>query len=607
MDNTRSGKWVQIIKENKKWIPVGIVLLLSFLLRILNLHFPLGGDRHAFRQTQVAITIQSYLHDGWSLFRYELPVFGQPWQAPMEFPIYQSVVYFVMKIFHRTNIDVCCRFVSLCIFYLSLAALKKVADLIVDRKTAYIICAVYLFAPFTIFWSRTAMIDYMAVLFALVYVWGLYSWLTQGRKTFAVTILFGCLAYLQKATTMFPYVFFLAFLILGYFYKEIHNQYQKVTLYVIREYCMKNKIRIMILALLCILPVIPGVCWIKYADVIKEQSVFARAWRSDVLQTWNYGTIEQKFSFNIWLPILKELCDYIGGVIMVVLLIAAYCLLKEKKNLHIIISSILVIFMTIFSLINLYWRHDYYMIALSPFISIVYGTILFSVTDSLFLVKRSGRVLLTGAIAAMVICAQIRTNGFYLLETVLPMPIRGTDEYIVLGNCIGSITTQNERIVTEGEDVNPAIFYYADRKGIMTTGVSINEWFFTEFLRQDNYTTLITHSADFTDMLAQYYDVLIQYPGLRDRHIYKFYQELPPDQENLIKIKYGNIEEPLTVDAEFVNIEGESFHDTINLLVNTDEIYYNIEDSYYKADPSWTNIESIHIEAPEGIEIAVEY
>ena len=43
MDNTRSGKWVQIIKENKKWIPVGIVLLLSFLLRILNLHFPLGG------------------------------------------------------------------------------------------------------------------------------------------------------------------------------------------------------------------------------------------------------------------------------------------------------------------------------------------------------------------------------------------------------------------------------------------------------------------------------------------------------------------------------------------------------------------------------------
>ena len=277
-------------------------LILSFLLRIQNLWFPVGGDFHSSRQTQTAITIQNYFHDGFSFFRYEMPIFGRPWRVPLEFPIYQSVVYFVMKLLHKTNIDVWCRIVSLCIFYFSVLVLKKVSDLIVDKKTSYVICTVYLFAPFTILWSRAAMIDYMSVLFALIYVWGLYSWLTQGRKTYIVTLLFGCLAYLQKATTMFPYVFFLAFLILGYFYKEIHNQYQRVTLYAIWEYCMKNKVRIFILAFLCILPIIPGVCWIKYADAVKNQSVFTRDLTSNMLKSWNYGTWEQKLTLynRIW-------------------------------------------------------------------------------------------------------------------------------------------------------------------------------------------------------------------------------------------------------------------------------------------------------------------
>ena len=247
MYNDISGKIIRIIKENRKLIVIVVVLFLSFLLRIQNLWFPIGGDMHSTRQTQTAITIQSYFHDGWTLLRYETPIFGHPWRVPLEFPIYQSIVYFVMKIFHKTNIDVWCRLVSLCTFYFSVFALKKVSDLIMDKKISYVVCTVYLFAPFTIAWSRAAMIDYMAALFALVYVWGLYAWLTQGKKTYAVTVLFGSLAYLQKATTMFPYVIFLACLILGYLCREILERYQKITIYTIWKYCMDNKIRILIL------------------------------------------------------------------------------------------------------------------------------------------------------------------------------------------------------------------------------------------------------------------------------------------------------------------------------------------------------------------------
>ena len=51
-------------------------------------------DRHAFRQTQTALSTYWILHGG-GLLAYETPVFGAPYSAPFEFPLYQWIVALV--------------------------------------------------------------------------------------------------------------------------------------------------------------------------------------------------------------------------------------------------------------------------------------------------------------------------------------------------------------------------------------------------------------------------------------------------------------------------------------------------------------------------------
>lgn len=586
---------MEILKKYKVQIIVFTGLLLSGLLRIQHLWLPIGADRHAFRQTETAIIIQNYFNDGWSLFHYEMPVLGQPWHILFEFPIYQSVVYFVMRILHKTNIDVWCRLISLCSFYLSVFVLKKIAELLVDKKSLYCICAIYLFAPYTILWSRAALIDYMSVLFALVYVWGLYSWLTKGKRTAVIALVAGVMAYLLKVTTMFPYVFFLGCLIITYFVKQIKEKYGKITINAVFRYAADNRKRIILLALLCILPVIPGIGWTKYADMVKQQSVYTQMLTSEALHDWNYGTIEQKMQISNWTGIINRLTSYIGGKWIFLCMALAYICIGKKRNLHIVLNCILSVFLTIFLLFNLYYVHDYYIIALTPILSIMYGTVL-----SVIINKR--KAISVGIIALCIVFFQIGTNERYVKLALFP-----DYEMSQTGAYIASVTRPEERIVIEGEDWNPSTLYYANRKGLMLVNPGLaTEELFSDFLQQENYTTLVTYSPEFADIWAQHYNIFIQYPRKEEVLMYKFYQQAPileNDEKNgvdMIKIKYEAVAEPTKVVIRLTDRNGNEFLDSIILLTNKEEIYYY-------AGALWENIESVSLDIPENMKIEMEY
>jgi len=51
-------------------------------------------DQHNFRQTQTAISAYWLIQGtGWSHWlNYETPIFGSPWQIPLEFPLFQWLV-----------------------------------------------------------------------------------------------------------------------------------------------------------------------------------------------------------------------------------------------------------------------------------------------------------------------------------------------------------------------------------------------------------------------------------------------------------------------------------------------------------------------------------
>lgn len=361
------------------------IIVISLLIRIMNLDIPIGNDIHAFRQTETAIIIQNYFQDGWSIFGYEMPLFGKPWKVLFECPIYQTAVYAVMRLLGQSNIDLWCRIVSLGIFYLSAFVLKKTVDLFTEGNVSIYVCCVYLCSIFNIYWSRAAMIDFMSVLFGILYVWGFYSWFLDGnRRRYGMGLFFGCLGYLLKATTMFPYVFLLAFLLINYWIKDLNNQKGQNSKIHIKEYLYKQCKRILPLFIICVIPVIVGMLWTYWADFVKGSSEYTDWLTSANLSTWNYGTWVQRCDLDNWEVIVERLVNFFGGKIVFIVLMIIYLAVSRRKNIIVLLYSFAACFMTIGILFNLYYVHDYYLMALSPLICLFYGVLLHGCREALW-------------------------------------------------------------------------------------------------------------------------------------------------------------------------------------------------------------------------------
>ncbi len=531
-------------RNRNKQMLFGMVVLVSVCLRGIHLGIPIGNDFHAFRQTQTAITIQNYFRDGWSLFHYETPVFGKPWQALMECPIYQTAVYAVMRLFGQTDIDFWCRAVSLAVFYGSAWMLKKTADLFVKGDAGLFICSVYLLSAFNIYWSRAAMIDFMSVLFALLYVWGLYGWLLAGKKkAYGIGLAAGCLGYLLKATTMFPYVYLLVLVISTRLCREVGQSGEKQAHRRICCYLRQNWKRMLLLANICIVPAAAGAFWTAYADAVKKQSEYTAWLASASLSAWNYGTWEQKCEIQNWKVIIERLYSFFGGGIVFCALLAGYLVVFRKRNVLALAYSFAACIFAIGTLFNLYYVHDYYFMAVSPLVCSFIGILLFEIKEAVWQDGNAGKVCF-GILCAVFVSAQMKSGQPYLDGIFY-----GNKEANSLAGYVQEITDEDECLVIEGQDWNPATLYYAGRKGFM---VKMAEWLaqdsFFDFINQDQYTTLVAHSMTAVEAFAKRYSRLVQYPGKAGAYVYKFNEKPATGEE--APVLHGKID-AVQMDTEY--------------------------------------------------------
>lgn len=587
----------QEVRSNKKKIVFGMVVFVSLFVRMIQLDLPIGNDMHAFRQTQTAITIQNYFRDGWSLLHYQTPMFGEPWQVLMECPIYQTVVYLFMRLLRLSNIDFGCRVVSILTFYFSAVMLKKVAGMFVKENASVFICCVYLLSAFNIYWSRAAMIDFMSVLFALTYVWGLYGWLLDGqRRKYCIGLVFGCLGYLLKATTMFPYVYLLIFFIVSLLMKEIRQNDGKMSICICR-FLQKNRKRMLLLFLICIIPAAVGGLWTFYADSVKSKSIYTQWLTSANLSSWNYGTFTQKCDIHFWQAIMERLyCFFGGSILFCIFLAGGGIFVYRKREASVLIYSFVSCILTIITLFNLYYIHDYYLMAISPLVCMFIGIMLFEIKELTWQKGNTGKICF-GILCAVMLCLQVECNQPYI-DGIL----HGTKETSGISRYIRQATKEDELVVIEGEDWNPVTLYYAQRKGFM---VKNPEWLLDEklfdFLRKDHYTTLIAHSIDTAGIFAQYYDLVVQYPSSPDGYLYKFYQtadaeeiiknsrnyEIQMDQAagpvldwdaDYMQIHYEDTGVSRQIFIEVISQDGNILTDKLNLPAGCGQIYYKISE-----------------------------
>lgn len=440
------------------------LVIISLIIRLININIPIL-ESFGFRQTQTAITVQTWLHEGLSILNYSTPVFGFPYKVPFEFPIYQLSAY-LLNISLVNNLDLALRLTNIFYFYVSAWLLYYVCkQLISDKITILIIIGVYLLSPFSIYWSRTSMIDFCSVSFGLAYMLVILKWIVSQRKSLMLlSILIGILAYLTKITSMIPVVVILGFylVIMEFvfinminlnFFKEIAVQLKN------------NWFRYFQLALMLIIPVVVGYIWVKYTDMVKIQ--VGQDWLvSSALKSWNYGTMEQKLSYENWGVIINRIYlrmfPYANFIFLIAIVFTAGFLKKDEKRLAII--STLSAIITIFCLFNLYYVHDYYMMAIMPYLSIVVGINI----HHIFKVSVQKKQLVTIIIMIIALSiSYIKTPDYFNIIKNKNVFTYENNEIVQLGRYLKNISQYDENVIITDADWSPEILYYSERKGLM--------------------------------------------------------------------------------------------------------------------------------------------
>jgi hypothetical protein len=190
------------------------VALLQFVaLTYLTLDQPIL-DMWGFRPAQTAAGVP-YILRGQGWLATIVPVFGEPWALPLEFPIYQ---WFVAALAWITHIQIgpCGRIVSAAFTVAAVWPISIIADALAPgekwRSTLHV-SALWLFAPVVVFWGRSFLVETTTVFLGLCWLAFYIRFLREGGwMNYSACIAFGVLAAAVKVTA------FSGFIVAGFFY-----------------------------------------------------------------------------------------------------------------------------------------------------------------------------------------------------------------------------------------------------------------------------------------------------------------------------------------------------------------------------------------------------
>lgn len=502
------------------------VFVITLIFRLYKISIPITNNcPHAFRTSQTAIVVQDYFRNGFSFLHSSIPVFGAPWSVMFEFPTYQTVVYFLMKIFGSTNIDIFCRIVSLLFFYACTWAIMKLTKLFTDDTVAIVTGVLMLCMPYNIYWSRQALIDYLTAFLGITYIWCLYNWLDNSKRYvyYLAALVIGMLGFLTKAASMFSVVFYIAYFILEHEIKLCMAFQEESVSAKIKLYLKQNISRIIRLAVITLIPASMAVIWTRYIDVTKTTSKYTIWLMSENLGDWNYGPLKERFDLSCWNVILTRYLSLFGGVIVFLVTVILYSRTK-KKYLKQLLVSFAAQLLTILVLFNLYYIHSYYLIVLIPFACYSWALMLIEIFNSIKESEKGKKAKLSVCISVLIL-SQLWFNFGNLYDVICSKSHNGN-----AGCYINTITGEDELIVISEEDWSPATLYNANRRGFMIQKDDVIDSEMRDFIKNDNYTTFVSHSAEYSDEFLREYDYVVQYPlelekgydEAEETYIYKF-------------------------------------------------------------------------------------
>ena len=427
--------------------------LLALVLMTWALEKPLLGP-HSFRQTQTALSTAYMAENPRMFFDYITPVLGKPWPIPQEVPIFQWVV----ARFHnltKASLDESGQLISAFFWFLCLVPIAQLGrTLNFPLEARWLMAAVCLATPLYLFWGRAFLIETTGTFLALSMVVCACRAVAERRLAWIVgTLILGVLAALGKVTT-WAVAAGVAILLVVFG----------------RGWPKRDSLSWLGGALLAIVvPFGAAKLWLKWADSVKACNPFARELiisSSPNQAAWNYGTLEQKLSPDVWAHIFRHIQEGLLvapawlGILLVAGILLAGAIASPRR------IALVGIFLAGFAagpiiFTNLYFEHSYYWCANGIWLLMAVGTGLTGLWEEGGFRQR---------ITALVLSALLVLGGFAAwFQRYLPilqsLPSRQQLEQSWI-KPVQALVPRERTLLIVGNDWNPNSLYYAGRKGI---------------------------------------------------------------------------------------------------------------------------------------------
>lgn len=405
-------------------------------------------DRHAFRQTQTAISTYWMIKEGHYL-AYQTPVLGYPWSIPFEFPMFQWVTAFVYKV-TNFGLDQCGRFISILFFYLTFIPLFCMFKLLkCNRSSIKIFFVLFLFSPVYLYYSSAFMIESMSLFLSVAYLFFAQLFLEKFYwrskiLPFCACIIFGSLGILVKVTTFVPFCLLCAGLIIFDWHKK---NALNINIIVIKQYLLT--------ILFALIPLIALIIWTDYADSIKNLNSLGQHITSSALYEWNFGSPGQWFSWKFIDRLLGRSVPLAIGWSIPIYAVLSVKYFNERTAKYALFFFI-VFLSGNFIFTNLHMVHDYYGYENSIFL-IISVTILLTI----LLEKRPLKYFWCCFLITLVLQLEQFTTR-YLFDALYP---KHHIDYNV-GRFIDNNTNKKSFIIVYGKDWSSTISYYSKRKSL---------------------------------------------------------------------------------------------------------------------------------------------
>lgn len=441
------GRRTRVIRH---WLALllAAMLIVSGVITLHYLQQPLL-ERHAFRQTQTALSAYWMLRDGLQA-AYETPVLGAPWQIPFEFPIYQWLVVLLVRI-SALPLDAAGRLLS----YLFLVACCGPAFQIsrrmqLDAAAPWIFCCLLLSSPIYLYWGRTFMIETAATFFIFAAIPHALDVLAPRRNMRAAMIccIFASLAVLQKATTAGPVLLVLGAFWLMRWWRERHIDRKRLP-------------SILQAALAFGIPLLLGGLWTHYTDSIKLKNPAGAYLTSAALQGWNFGTLQQRLTLGTYEELVVErvLAPNFGAWLGFLLVAAALVGVKNKAAKVQIACCGLLYLAPMLIFLNLHLQHDYYQVANALFLI---GAL--AITCVTWVPQVSAYRYVVPVLATLLVLLNLAVfQGKYLEYLSNDLSV-ASNRTLALADFLRRKTPTGSAIVVFGNEWSSDIGYYAERK-----------------------------------------------------------------------------------------------------------------------------------------------